>query len=91
MEIHTQDDFIVAIIATSLRADTLDEASEGFLQFVQHIRSEEEKFELVTRAEKLLVHDAILPSREKLKELSKIFFDLPKDGWEMFERQHNCH
>ena len=32
-----------------------------------------------------------LDSREKMKELSEIWTDLPRDGWELFEIQTNAH
>lgn len=91
MEVYTQDDFIVAVVANCLQDDEVDDASEGFFEFVRGIRTDEEKYRLLERAERLLKHDPVLPTPEKLKELSEIFLDLPRDGWEMLERQSNPH
>ena len=93
MEIHTQNDFIVAVIASALRdtADELDEATEGFLQFVKHQRLDEEKHRLVEIADKLEQGGDPLPTSEKLKELSEIYHELPRDEWELIEIQTNAH
>ncbi len=88
MEVYTQDDFIVAMMAISLR-DTLSPEAEGFFEFIQHQRTDEEKLALLDRAEKLVDRDPDLPSRERMKELSEIFTDLPRDEWELIEIQSN--
>ena len=90
MKIYTQDDFIIAMIARGMRHG-MDGPIEGFLEYVAKVRTDEEKLVLFDRADKLEQNGAILPSPEELKELSEIFTDLPRDGWEMYERQHNAH
>jgi hypothetical protein len=90
VKIHTQDDFIIAMIARGLRHG-LDEATEGFLEYIAATRTEEEKLKLFERADKLEEEGATLPSAEEMKKLSGIFTDLPKDGWEMLERQQGSH
>jgi hypothetical protein len=70
----------------------MNESIEGFLEVVREIRTHEEKLQLFNKADQLAeCHDAVVPTAEELKELSEIFTDLPRDGWEMFERQHNAH
>ncbi len=90
MKVYTQNDFIVAMMAISLR-DTMSEEAAGFFEFVAHQRTDEEKLAMMEMAEKLVDHDPILPSPEKMKELSEIFTELPRDGWEMMEMQGKAH
>ncbi len=95
MEIHTQDDFIVAIIALALRdrttGDELDEATVGFLEFIKSQRTDEEKHRLVETADKLEQEGGSFPTSEELKELSEIYHELPRDGWELLEIQTHAH
>ncbi len=90
MEIYTQDDFIVAVTGIAFR-DGPDDASLGFLEFIKHQRTHEEKDRLVKRAEKLANQGESFPTPEKMKELSEIFLDLPKDDWELVQIQENRH
>ncbi len=90
MEVYTQDDFIVALMAISLR-DTVDDAALGFFEVIAKLRTEEEKRTLLQRAEDLLDNGAIFPTKEKMKDLSEIWTDLPRNGWELLEIQNNAH
>ncbi len=93
MEIHTQDDFIVAIIALALRdsGDEMNEATIGFLEFIRNQRSDKDKHRLVEIADKLEQGGEPLPTPEKLKELSEIYHELPRDEWELLEIQTHAH
>ncbi len=67
MEVYTQDDFIVALMAISLR-DTVDEAALGFFEAIARMRTDEEKTALMNRAEDLLDNGGLFPTKERMKE-----------------------
>lgn len=93
MEILTQNDYFVAICALALRHQdgSLDEATAAFMSFFRHQRPEEELRRLVEMADEMEKVTKVLPTPEQLHELSEIYLDLPKDGWELTERQANSH
>ena len=96
MEVLTQNDYFLAVVVNALRDRKdeyapLDQATSGFLEFFRHQREEEELRRLVDMADKMDEAGIEVLPPEELKKLSDIFLELPKDGWELLERQANAH
>lgn len=91
LHIFTQNDFIVATMLYSLKTDVFDGEISAFLAFIKDSHTDREKYQLIALAEKQLEDRIQIPSRERLRELSEIYFDLPRDNWELLEMQTSCN
>ena len=62
MKVHTQDDFIVALMALCFQNNVCEEPQTAFFKTVSGMRTDEEKLRLVARAEQLVDDGDPLPT-----------------------------
>lgn len=87
VKIYTQNDLVMAVMMHCMKYSEVSPSCSRFFEFVKDVRTDEEKCALLNRAEQLLDNDGVVPDLQEISEMVDLWHDLPRDGWEMHERQ----